>query len=177
LVAVVWLAGQPEPIPVVWEEPAHPTPATTIQARPDDIALSWELLLPGLERPLPLVHSDTMAEGVIQELLRTGGVVLPTGVNFGETGNVVVAAHSSGTTDFGPYRFAFAQLTDLALGDIVAVQSTHMTYRYRVYDIEIVWPSQVERLPQDETATLTLVTCWPLWTDYQRLLVHTRLVE
>jgi LPXTG-site transpeptidase (sortase) family protein len=135
------------------------------------------IILPGLEEELPLVYSDTLDEATIQQYLKGGAVVLPLGTSFGESGNVVVTAHSSGTEAFGPYRFAFAKLSELEEGQEYQVKTPTATYAYRVYKKEIVWPHEVDKLPQDDRSTLTLVTCWPLWTNFQRLLVHTELVS
>ncbi len=133
------------------------------------------ITLPGLDAPLPLVFSETLEEARLQEYLKTGAVVLPLGTTFGEEGNVVVTAHSSGTESFGPYRFAFAKLSELNEGDEYSISTPKATYRYKVYKKEIVWPHEVDKLPNDNRSTVTLVTCWPLWTNFQRLLVHTEL--
>ncbi len=133
--------------------------------------------LPGLIEPLPLVYSETLEEAEIQEYLKRGAVVLPLGTSFGDPGNVVVTAHSSGTQSFGPYRFAFAKLSELVPGDEYTISTPSASYTYRVYGKEIVWPHEVNKLPRDERSTVTLVTCWPLWTNFQRLLVHTELVK
>ena len=130
-----------------------------------------------LEQPLPLIFSDTLDEPVIQELLREGAVVLPLGTNFGEPGNVVVTAHSTGTTSFGPYRFAFAKLSELEEGQEFSVKTGGAVYTYKVFGSEIVWPHEVDKLPNDDRSTVTLVTCWPLWTNFKRLLVHGELVN
>ncbi len=132
--------------------------------------------LPSLDEPLPLVYSTTLDEHTLQEYLKNGAVVLPLGTTFGEPGNVVVTAHSSGTENFGPYRFAFAKLSELKEGDEYSISTPTATYKYKVYKKEIVWPTQVDKLPHDDRSTVTLVTCWPLWTNFQRLLVHTELV-
>lgn len=133
--------------------------------------------LPGLEQVLPLVYSDTLEEEKIQEYLTQGAVVLPLGTAFGEKGNVVVTAHSSGTQAFGPYRFAFAKLADLEAGQEYSIQTPTATYTYKVYGKEVVWPHEVDKLPNDDRSTVTLVTCWPLWTNFKRLLVHSELVK
>lgn len=135
------------------------------------------IALPGLEQNLPLVYSDTLEEATIQEYLKTGAVVLPLGTAFGEKGNVVVTAHSSGSQAFGPYRFAFAKLSELEAGQEYTVQTPTATYTYRVYGKEVVWPHEVDKLPNDDRSTVTLVTCWPLWTNFKRLLVHSELVK
>lgn len=135
------------------------------------------IVLPDLEAPLPLVYSETLDEPALQEYLKEGAVVLPLGTSFGQPGNVVVTAHSSGTAAFGPYRFAFARLADLEVGQEYAVRTPTAAYTYRVYGSEVVWPHEVDKLPQDDRSTVTLVTCWPLWTNFKRLLVHSELVK
>ncbi len=133
------------------------------------------ITLPNFDLTLPLVYSDTLEEKIIQEHLKNGAVVLPLGTTFGEPGNVVITSHSSGTTAFGPYRFAFAKLGELSEQDQFQIKTSTATYTYRVYEKETVWPHQVDRLPKDEKSTVTLVTCWPPWTNLQRLLVHSEL--
>lgn len=142
----------------------------------DPSAISYLELANSSER-IPLVFSDTLDEVIIQQKLQQGAVVLPLGTSFGETGNVVVTAHSSGTENFGPYRFAFSHLAELNEGDRFTISTPKATYTYQVYGKEIVWPTQVDKLPSDDRSTVTLVTCWPLWTNFKRLLVNSELVS
>ncbi|MEX2054819.1 MAG: sortase [Candidatus Andersenbacteria bacterium] len=165
---------------MVWVRATWPGPAPDVAgiATPAPVAEhNSHLTLPGVEGNLPLVFSDTLEEAQVQEYLKEGAVVLPLGTNFGDTGNVVVTAHSSGTEAFGPYRFAFAKLSELTEGQEYSVTTPTAVYTYRVYGKEIVWPHEVDKLPQDDRSTVTLVTCWPLWTNFKRLLVHTELVN
>jgi len=150
-----------------------PSAATEQPASPHTSRLS----LAGLDEPLPLVYSDTLEEARLQEYLKEGAVVLPLGTSFGEPGNVVVTAHSSGTSAFGPYRFAFAKLGELEENQQFAISTPTATYTYQVYGKEIVWPHEVDKLPNDDRSTVTLVTCWPLWTNFKRLLVHAELTD
>ncbi len=167
-----------EEIMVLWEGVAPlPESSYTPTALPSvDPAEQSFIDLPSIAEPLPLVYSETLDEPTLQEHLKNGAVVLPLGIAFGEAGNVVVTAHSSGTENFGPYRFAFAKLSELKEGDEYSISTPTATYRYKVYKKEIVWPHEVDKLPNDDRSTVTLVTCWPLWTNFQRLLVHTELV-
>lgn len=130
-----------------------------------------------LENPVPLVFSDTLDETVIQEELKSGAVVLPLGTVIGQPGNVVITAHSTGLATFGPYRFAFAKISELKQDEEFKIQTPKATYTYRVFGSDIVWPTQVDKLPNDDRSTVTLVTCWPLWTNFKRLLVHGELVN
>lgn len=156
---VSFLFGSPNPTPT------SPTPEQAPTLAIDQI-----------DQPLPLIYSDTLEETAIQQYLKQGAVVLPLGTSFGQPGNVVITAHSSGFESFGPYRFAFAKLGELEVGQEFQVATNATTYTYRVYNKEIVYPHEVHKLPQDNRSTITLVTCWPIWTNFKRLLVHSELV-
>lgn len=151
----------------------QPAPSAPVPAP----AATSNLLLSTVPEPIPLIFSETLDESTLQEYLKQGAVVLPLGRNFGEPGNMVVTAHSSGTAAFGPYRFAFAKLSELKTGEEFSIAATGHRYTYRVYGQEIVWPHQVDHLPNDDRSTVTLVTCWPLWTNFKRLLVHSELIK
>jgi sortase A len=152
-----------------YQETTNETPLPAIPDETPTIKISK------FDLTLPLVYSDTLDEPTIQEYLKEGAVVLPLGTSFGEPGNVVITAHSSGTAAFGPYRFAFAKLGEINEQEQFQITTPTATYTYRVYGKEIVWPHQVDRLPQNDKSTVTLVTCWPPWTNLQRLLVHSEL--
>lgn len=164
---MVWVYALLEREPAALE--AIPVPSLA----PSASALEMKLL----EDPLPLVFSETLDEPTLQEHLKHGAVVLPLGTTFGEKGNVVITAHSTGTTSFGTYRFAFAKLSELKTGDEFTVRTPKATYTYRVFGTEIVWPHEVDKLPNDDRSTVTLVTCYPLWTNFKRWLTHGELVN
>jgi len=164
-------------ITVIWHgifPPPNQTPVPT--PSPVDLSTASVINLPDLHEPLPLVYGDTLEEEIIQQQLKEGAVILPLGTSFGDPGNVVITAHSSGTQAFGPYRFAFAKLSELEEGTEYSISTPTATYHYRVYGKEVVWPHEVDKLPNDDRSTVTLVTCWPLWTNFQRLLVHAELI-
>ncbi|MFH1353669.1 MAG: sortase [bacterium] len=157
--------------------PPPPLSALALSNHPAVSPRPPHIIIPGLTEPLPLIHSDTLAETQIQQYLKEGAVILPLGTTLGEPGNVVITAHSSGFESFGPYRFAFAKLGELEVGEEFQITAGPATYTYRIYKTEVVWPSQVDKLPQDDRSTVTLVTCWPIWTNFKRLLVHSELIN
>jgi len=164
-ITVYWRSLFQEPLPASAEQPSEQSATTS------------HITFDQLESPLPLVYSDTLEEEQLQEYLKEGAVVLPLGTSFGDPGNVVVTAHSSGTAAFGPYRFAFAKLGELEPGQEFKITTPTASYTYRAYKKEVVWPHQVDKLPSDDRSTVTLVTCWPLWTNFKRLLVHAELIK
>jgi sortase A len=91
----------------------------------------------------------------------------------GEVGNTVLAGHSSNDLfDTGDYKFIFAQLDKLAAGDSVYANYKGKRYTYVVTKTQVVAPTDVSALVYPTTKPiLTLITCTPLGTALNRLLV------
>lgn len=91
----------------------------------------------------------------------------------GEIGNTVLSGHSSNDLfDGGDYKFIFAQLEKLVVGDTIYANYEGKRYTYVVTKMEVVKPTEVSKLvyPTDKPM-LTLITCTPLGTSLNRLLV------
>ncbi len=91
----------------------------------------------------------------------------------GEVGNFVVMGHSAGDIySANQYKFIFSGLERLEEGDIIYVHYNSVRYTYRMTKNEVVWPTEVSKLVvETDKPIMTLVTCWPLGTSRQRLLV------
>ncbi|MDB5160115.1 MAG: sortase family protein [Candidatus Saccharibacteria bacterium] len=91
----------------------------------------------------------------------------------GEIGNTVLAGHSSNDLfDTGDYKFIFAQLDKLVVGDTVYANYKGKRYTYVVTKTQVVKPTDVSALVYPTTKPiLTLLTCTPLGTALNRLLV------
>lgn len=91
----------------------------------------------------------------------------------GQVGNTVLSGHSSNDiVDQGNYKFIFARLDHLSKGDTIYVNFETKRYTYTVTQTEVVKPTEVSKLvyPTDKPI-LTLITCTPLGTSLNRLLV------
>jgi len=91
----------------------------------------------------------------------------------GEIGNTAVAGHSSNDLfDSGDYKFIFAQLEKLVPGDSVYANYNSKRYTYVITKTEVVGPNDASKLiyPTNKPM-LTLITCTPLGTATNRLLV------
>ena len=91
----------------------------------------------------------------------------------GEVGNTAIAGHSSNDLfDAGSYKFIFAQLEKLKPGDSIYANYKGVRYSYIVTKMEVVKPNEVSKLvyPTDKPV-MTLITCTPLGTALNRLLV------
>ena len=91
----------------------------------------------------------------------------------GEIGNFVTTGHSAGDIySSNQYKYIFSGLERLEDGDLIYVNYNSVRYTYRVIKKEIVDPSNVAALVIDtDKPLLTLVTCTPLGTSRNRLLV------
>lgn len=91
----------------------------------------------------------------------------------GQIGNTVIAGHSSNDLiDPGDYKFIFAQLEKLTVGDTIYANYHSKRYTYTVTSTSIVKPNQIDKLVYNgDKPILTLVTCTPLGTSTNRLLV------
>ncbi len=100
------------------------------------------------------------------------GTALP-----GHIGNFSVAGHRSPAI--------FWDLDRMRAGDPIVVETRKSFFVYRVTQTRIVKPSDVKYIAPvignpGETPTeamLTLTTCNPKWDNYQRLLVHAKLIR
>lgn len=88
----------------------------------------------------------------------------------GEKGNFCVAGHRSYT-----YNEAFNRLDEVKIGDEIIVKTVKGQFKYKVYDIKVVLPTETSVLDKTEDATITLVTCTPIRVATHRLIVKGKL--
>lgn len=135
------------------------------------------LIIPKINVDAPVVYGvGTVQEGPIQEALQRGVVNYPlpgaTSVP-GQIGNSVILGHSSNDV-FAPgdYKFVFALLERMEVGDTFYSNYQGKRYTYKVTKMEVIRPSEVGKLIYPTNKPLmTLVTCVPVGTAANRLLV------
>lgn len=91
----------------------------------------------------------------------------------GEKGNFALSGHSSNDwLDKGDYKFIFARLEQMQVGDVIYVNYNSTRYTYNITKKIVVKPTDVSALtnPTDKPE-ITLITCTPLGTALNRLLV------
>jgi len=119
--------------------------------------------IPAIGVDAPIVQGDSweqLKKGVGQHI----GSGLP-----GKPGNVVLSAHND---VFGEI---FRDLDRLSPGDEVTLFTAQRAYTYVVEETLIVQPDAVEVMAPSETATVTLISCYPYMIDNQRIVVRARL--
>ena len=98
----------------------------------------------------------------------------------GNFGNPVVFGHSTLLWFYNPkdYRTIFSELPELNIGDDIYVSVENITYHYKVFQMKVVWPTDLSVLEQTyDDIYLTLITCVPPGTYYKRLVVRSKLVK
>ncbi len=156
------------------DSPATPVPPPPA---PSGSAVAvMRFLRPG--RAQPLVHAEPLVvvEGVGTEELKRGPGHYPGTALPGEAGNFAVAGHRT------TYGAPFFHLDQLVPGDVIEVTArSGAVLSYRVARAQVVEPSATWTIAPDplETGkpTVTLTTCFPRFSDRQRLVVFAELVE
>ncbi|EKD62893.1 MAG: sortase family protein [uncultured bacterium] len=129
--------------------------------------------IPKINAYAPIVIDvDPWKKSEYLEKLKTGvahakGTALP-----GDTGTSFLFAHSSDVPwNITSYNTAFFLLGRLKLGDEVVIYRDNEKVDYRVTETRIVSPTQASFLEDLSVDQLILQTCWPVGTDYKRLLI------
>lgn len=125
-----------------------------------DAPITWNIPLAQTEDYLP--------KGAVHE----EGSALP-----GQNGNLVLTGHSS---DYpwkkDPYGSLFSKVDALKIGDDITVTTKNASFTYKVSGTEVVTPDDGAVLNATPNPTLTLITCYPLYTTWKRYIVHATLV-
>lgn len=95
-----------------------------------------------------------------------------------QSGTTYLFAHSSDNPlAITRYNTAFYLLDRLKQGDLIKIYYQAQVHEYRVREVGVVRPSQVEFLTQATADQLILQTCTPIGTAINRLLVFADRVE
>jgi len=142
------------------------------------------ILIPKIGKNIPLVnveHFDASNSEewhkIFMKELEKGIIKYPGSADPGREGNSFIFGHSSNYPwAKGDYNNVFALLNELTPGDEIIVFFKQKKYVYIVREKNIVKPGHVSSLGDtSHKKQLTLMTCWPLGTTLNRLLVITEL--
>lgn len=134
------------------------------------------LIIPKINVDVPMIYNvgpdyqsqmDAMFKGVAHFAV-PGANSVP-----GQKGNTVFSGHSSNDIfDPGDYKWIFVQLDKLEPGDTIFVNYNSKRYTYSITAKKVVNPTDVQSLyGYEDKPMLTLITCTPVGTAQQRLLV------
>lgn len=128
---------------------------------PEDKAAICLLRIPKIDLEEAVKEGST--KGVLSSALgHVENTALP-----GEEGNCCIAGHRNYV--FGKY---FNRLEEVALGNIIELETLDSLYIYEVDWIKVVEPEEVSVLNYEDGNNLTLITCTPFMVATHRLIVH-----
>ena len=153
----------------------------------DVTPLSTRLIIPRINQNVPVIRvsSENLInrnwvglEKEIQTALQNGVVHYPGTALPGQNGNVVITGHSSYFPwDPGRFKDVFAILNDLVVGDKIIVYHNQKKIIYKVTEMKIVLPKDIEVLQKTDWEQLTLITCYPVGTNLKRLIVIAKPID
>lgn len=121
----------------------------------------------------PVVYGmNRVDEPSVQRALQDGILHFAGSPNPGQSGNAIFVGHSSNAPWApGNYKFVFATLERMQVGDSFYAHFEGIRYEYKITKKTIVLPSDVSVLAATEKPSATLITCTPVGTDYKRLVI------
>jgi len=143
-----------------------PTPT----AEPFNAASRASLVIPkiGVDAPIAWnVQEADLKDKLLESVAHSQGTALP-----GVRGNIFITGHSSyyAWVD-SPYKDVFALLDKLSPGDKIYIKYDSKVFTYEVSGSKIVAANDSEVMNQGENYILTLMTCVPIGTNLNRLIV------
>lgn len=132
---------------------------------------SYTLSIPklGIEKAVVSTNDYDLAK----HLVNYPGTAIPA-----DFGNAVIYGHSTLPQLFNPkdYKTIFATVYKLTVGDEFFATVENVTYRYKIFSVTVVDPSDTSIFSQTyDNSYLTLVTCTPPGTTWKRLIIKARL--
>lgn len=145
------------------------------------------IIVPSLWLDVPIVANENMqatdfAQADFDKQLNEWVVKYPTTPAPGEEGNTLLFGHTSYVVrKSNPYGTIFKDLPKLKDNTLIQILREGNLYEYKVVDLFIVNPKQVN----DQYLTyqnaggsyITLMWCYPLWTDKKRIMVVAKLIK
>ncbi|MDD5489599.1 MAG: sortase [Candidatus Moranbacteria bacterium] len=151
---------------------------------PGDAKPKVDIEIKKMQIQVPMVWSQSEDENAMLEDLKSGVSHFPKTAAPGQNGNMVISGHSSNYVWVkGNYNYIFKDLNSLAVGDEVDVRTVQkngraIIYHYKINSFKkIVAPDDPVIFENTAEPTLTLSTCWPLGTNFRRLIVKADLVK
>jgi len=146
---------------------------STADSQPTRVSSVTEYYLSIPKLNIKDAHVDVGGEDLTNSLVQ----YLPRSIP-GEYGNAVVFGHSTLPQLYNvkDYKTIFTYLPSLEKGDKIDVKIGTDVYEYEVYDMFVVKPEQISVLDeQNDGSYLTLITCVPPGTYWNRLVVKAKM--
>lgn len=143
------------------------------------------ILIPKIGKNIPLldvknreVESEHELENIFMKELENGVVRYPWSAIPWENGTTFIFWHSSNFPWMKwNYNDVFATLDNVVYGDEVIVYYWQKKYKYIIREKRVITPWDVSILKRNKNKNeISIMTCWPIWTTLNRLIVVWELV-
>lgn len=145
------------------------------------------IVIPKIGKNIPLVDivnqevewGGEELENIFMKELENGVIRYPGSAKPGKNGNTFVFGHSSNFPWIkGDYNDVFALLDHVDNGDEIIIYYNQKKFKYKINRKDVVTPGDVSVLKwREDKKELSLMTCWPIGTTLNRLIVTGELVE
>ncbi len=144
------------------------------------------VIVPRIGKNIPLIDIknrnvswEKELNAIFNKELEKGIIRYPGSAKPGEKWNSFIFGHSSNFPWMkGNYNEVFALLWEVEVGDKVIVYYEQEKYTYIIKEQNVIEPGDVSILKRDKNKKeLTLMTCWPIGTTLNRLIVTWELVS
>lgn len=137
-----------------------------------DIDKIEKIVIPSIGVEAPIIFPENKNEYVLQKALENGVVYWPNSASINEKGTIIILGHSSAYPWYqGNYGSVFSLLNKLGEGDSIFLFSDKEKYVYEVVGKEIEVPKDLTLETQKEESVLYLISCWPINTDWKRIVI------
>ncbi len=145
---------------------------------PKDINFSDNtLIIPKIDLAAPVVFSQSIENSVLLKDLEKGVIWYPSSIPPPTPGNIFILGHSSALPWYrGKYGSVFALLDKLNMGDQIIILYHRKPFLYKVTEVTKKPPSNFSFSNSSERSHLFLISCWPIGTNRQRIVVEALLV-
>lgn len=132
---------------------------------------------------VPMVWSQKDDEKSMLKDLESGISHYPKTIAPGQNGNSVLSGHSSNYLwAKGDYNYVFRTLNDLEKGDVVAIKLIQQNgrifnYKFAVSEKFVTTANDPRIFEQTLDPEITLSTCWPIGTNFKRIIVRADMVK
>ena len=113
--------------------------------------------------------------GSSEKTLNKGGWLYPTTSRPEKGGNSVIFGHRYMYRP--PKSNTFWNLDKVAVGDEMILYWQGKEYKYKVFETKIIEPTNLSVIQPTKNSILTVITCTPLFTTKQRLVVTGSLIS
>lgn len=104
--------------------------------------------IPAIDVDLPVCFGDTL-EIIKNAVGHSSGSYFP-----GEGGSIIYMGHNS--------QNIFRRFSELVVGDEITVTANYGTFKYKIYDMQLINETDLDKLPiQKEKEILMVYTCYP----------------